>query len=242
MKWYKHISDSLDDPFIFDLVDRFGGDGYLVFFGTLEVMSREFNTKLPGSCTLSDRFLTKKLQLSRQKTVKILKFCDENKRIFFEEAGSKFKLYCPKLKELCDEWTSRQLRSSSEVTPKKPRLEVEVEVEEDKDIHKERKKKKEKTESPKSVFGEFKNVKLAEDEYKKLIEKFGEFLTNEKIENLSSGIASKGYKYKSHYATILSWDRKNKKDGIKTGKQYIDPVTDHNMRVVGTFLKNEGIL
>ena len=36
MKWFKHVSDSLDDPLIYDLMTEFGSDGYLVFFGVLE--------------------------------------------------------------------------------------------------------------------------------------------------------------------------------------------------------------
>jgi hypothetical protein len=58
------------------------------------------------------------------------------------------------------------------------------------------------------LFGEFENVKLTEEEYNKLIEKLGENNTKLMIEELSTGIASKGYKYKSHYATILSWSRR----------------------------------
>ncbi len=127
MKWYKHISDSLDDPFIFDLVDRFGGDGYLVFFGTLEIMSREFNVGSPGTCTISRRFLTKKLQLSSQKVMKVLDFCNKKGRIMTSLNGNNITLNCPKLKDMCDDWTNRLLRSYSEVTPKKPRLEEEEE-------------------------------------------------------------------------------------------------------------------
>lgn len=63
----------------------------------------------------------------------------------------------------------------------------------------------------KHIYGEFSNVKLSEDEYKKLIERFGEKDTKDKIENLSLYLSSKGDKYKSHYATILSWAKKDKK-------------------------------
>ena len=63
----------------------------------------------------------------------------------------------------------------------------------------------------KRKFGSLKNVLLSEKEYKKLSEKFNGTLT-EKIENLSLYIASKGTRYKSHYATILAWDRKDKKE------------------------------
>lgn len=64
--------------------------------------------------------------------------------------------------------------------------------------------------------GQFLNVLLSEDEFKKLNQQFGEDGTRERIEALSSYIASKGKKYKSHYATILTWERKNggNQDGI----------------------------
>lgn len=60
----------------------------------------------------------------------------------------------------------------------------------------------------KSIYGEFENVKLKPEEHQKLIESLGEKNTNILIEELSTGIASKGYKYKSHYATLLNWARR----------------------------------
>lgn len=60
----------------------------------------------------------------------------------------------------------------------------------------------------KYIYGEFNNVKLTDDEYNKLKEQ--NLLPY--IEKLSSYIASKGKRYKSHYATILNWSRKEKKD------------------------------
>lgn len=60
----------------------------------------------------------------------------------------------------------------------------------------------------KRKFGEFNNVLLTDEEYRKL--ENANLLTY--IEKLSSYIASKGKKYKSHYATILNWSRKEKKD------------------------------
>ena len=64
----------------------------------------------------------------------------------------------------------------------------------------------------KKGYGEFNNVLLTDEEYQKLIDRFGESGALERIETLSTGIASKGYKYQKHYATILSWDRKDKKE------------------------------
>ena len=62
----------------------------------------------------------------------------------------------------------------------------------------------------KRKFGSFENVELTDEEYQKLKDRFSDY--EEKIENLSSYIASKGAKYKSHYATILNWSRKDDKD------------------------------
>ena len=63
----------------------------------------------------------------------------------------------------------------------------------------------------KYIYGEFKNVKLTKDEYHKL-EK-SNLLPY--IEKLSSYMASRNKKYKSHYATILNWSRKdNKKENL----------------------------
>jgi len=78
----------------------------------------------------------------------------------------------------------------------------------------------------KKPYGEFKNVFLSEEEYGKLLDKFGSNLAD-KIEELSTGIASKGYKYKDHYATILSWDRKKVRDGGKSGKGQLSRDYEH---------------
>lgn len=130
MKWFKHITTSLDDPFVFEIVDRFGGDGYLVFFGTLETMSREFDIETPGICQISFSFLRKKLQLSAKKVTKILDFCEKKERIYYALEGDKMTLRCPKLKDLCDEWTKKQLRSKSVPAPPQE-LEVDLEEEEE---------------------------------------------------------------------------------------------------------------
>ena len=71
----------------------------------------------------------------------------------------------------------------------------------------------------KERYGEFDNVLLTIDEFMKLKDKFPTDY-QERIERLSAYIAQfpdKAKKYSSHYATILSWSRKDKKS---------DPVAD----------------
>lgn len=61
----------------------------------------------------------------------------------------------------------------------------------------------------KHKYGEYKNVLLTDEEYEKLQEEFPNDY-EERIERLSSYIASKGAKYKNHLATIRNWARKDR--------------------------------
>lgn len=64
----------------------------------------------------------------------------------------------------------------------------------------------------KDIYGNFKNVKLLPEEHSKLIEQFGEKGTLDFINRLSEYISGHGKekKYKSHYAVILNWSRRDK--------------------------------
>lgn len=68
----------------------------------------------------------------------------------------------------------------------------------------------------KKTYGECENVKLTDDEYQKLKDKNLTHL----IDELSLYIASKGDKYKSHYATILGWSRKREKESSPKVNQF----------------------
>lgn len=141
MKWFKHLTGALNDNLIFEAIERFGGDGYLVFFGTLETVADEFDIFNPGSCRVSIKKLTKNFQISRQKLVKILSFFDqkakekptENKSFFVCFEKDHVVIKCNRLAELCDEHTQKMLKknresvgSESGITPA-----IEEEVEED---------------------------------------------------------------------------------------------------------------
>lgn len=146
MKWFKHLSGSLKNSFISDLVYNFGGDGYLVFFGVLELMSDEFDFNNPGVLTISWNNLRRNLQLSRQKTAKILSFCHQkanenhskNVSFFVEMNDSGVVINCVRFKELCDEYTRKEISKKSGVCqdtlPQKVFPEEEVEGEEEKEL------------------------------------------------------------------------------------------------------------
>lgn len=67
----------------------------------------------------------------------------------------------------------------------------------------EKSKVKKKSMPEKILFSEC--VYLTDQEHQKLISKYGRDPTEKAIEILNNAIMSKGYKYKSHYHTILGW-------------------------------------
>ena len=67
-------------------------------------------------------------------------------------------------------------------------------------------KKNQKT--TKHKYGEYNNVLLTDEELEKLKAEYPDY--EERIERLSSYVASTGKSYKSHYATIRNWARKDK--------------------------------
>ena len=68
-----------------------------------------------------------------------------------------------------------------------------------------------KSKTVKHKYGEYNNVLLTDEELDKLKDEYIDW--QERIENLSSYVASTGKSYKSHYATIRNWARKDK--GVK---------------------------
>lgn len=104
----------------------------------------------------------------------------------------------------------KALHCNTEVTDMKRigNTEIELEKEKEKEIEKEIDIKPKKAKPLKKTFGEFENVKLTEAEYNKLKERFPNDL-NQRIDKLSGYVASTGKKYKSHYATIITWARKD---------------------------------
>lgn len=67
--------------------------------------------------------------------------------------------------------------------------------------------------------GEYNNVLLTDEELQKLQDEYPDWA--ERIERLSSYVASTGKSYKSHYATIRNWARKDQEKVVQPIKQSI---------------------
>ena len=75
--------------------------------------------------------------------------------------------------------------------------------------------KEKKKKEVKHKYGEFDNVLLTDVEYNKLQERFPHDLKS-RIERLSGYVASTGKSYKSHYATVINWAKKDKPEDSRS--------------------------
>ena len=99
-----------------------------------------------------------------------------------------------------------------------------------KDVSKDTSKKadSEQAKPVKHSYGENGNVLLTDDELSKLKEKFPDDW-QQRIDDLSFYIGSTGKTYKSHYLTILNWERKNQPKGVN-GNAIADKYRDFEKR------------
>ena len=113
-----------------------------------------------------------------------------------------------------------KLESGNNVTAQLPPVSeryTEIEIDIDKDIDKEIEidkdieKSKNTPKETKHKYGEYNNVLLTDTELEKLKAEYSDY--EARIDRLSGYIASKGAKYKSHYATIRNWARKDVEQG-----------------------------
>jgi len=199
MKWHKKMTDHLDDSFIQGLIHEFGGNGYLVYFGTVALVCRENKKELTGKAMFEGRYLKEKFHVSVAKIEEILRFCEGKGKLLLRKTSTKprqnldktstkprqkpkktleiFEIDFPKILEIADDW-SKKLRSKSVSASENLLHEVEGEVEEE---YKRSKKKKNIKEPPRFSFSpEDKNTAEL------MAEKIREFLPNARAPNLES--------------------------------------------------------
>lgn len=94
-----------------------------------------------------------------------------------------------------------------------------------------------KPKAEKKSYGKFENVLLTDEEYEKLRAAFPDY--EEKIDDLSIYLRSKGKKYKDHYATILAWARRDKKENSKPQQNKVAQDLDNFYAMVTDWAQGE---
>ena len=195
--WLKLNKDFLKSPQMKVIRNMPNGKDYIIFYLALMLESIEtvghlrFTSLVPYNAEMLSAVTETNVDIVRSAT-KI--FCELGLMQIFDD-GTIFMSYVP-------EMTGKECESAERVRnyrQKQKMLQCNTEVtksndnkEEEEEINKE---------LDKNIYGEFNNVKLTDSEYEKLQEVYGNKF-NEAIEKLSSYLAYKGKKYKSHYAVL----------------------------------------
>lgn len=95
MKWFKHMSDAGDDPFIAGLVDEFGLEGLARWWLVLETIAKNMDDASTCSVTLPWTKWQTVLHGKRKKLESFLRYCEDESKLFLvvheNKAGTKRK-------------------------------------------------------------------------------------------------------------------------------------------------------
>lgn len=195
----------------FILEQSWGNDGYAFWFKLLELLGRSEGHYYDLSTTANDKYLMALMKIEESVIYEILETLADLGNIDKELWQERRIIWCQSLVDNLQDVYSKRTVSA----PKKPFGEerpekAEPKQEKAKAVTKkkepgteEKKKRPKKPEVPKIKYAEF--VSMTEEEYGKLIEKYGEAKTKRAIEILDNYKGSKGKTYKNDYRAILSW-------------------------------------
>lgn len=157
-----------------------------------------------GQCATSLAEIAGELGLSERNVRTAIKHLKSTGEVTHER-HSDFGLYTIKN---YDAYQVNDTRSDRRVTPDRH---TEEQLEQAKNLKKETPPKGgvKKESAAKAKYGEFENVWLDGQEHGKLVDSLGDIGAAEYIERLSAYLAQTGHRYKSHYATLLNWWRKD---------------------------------
>ena len=189
MKWYKHHTDSLSDPFIEELMDKFSHSGYVAWFGLIEIICKENGNNLTGNLDITPTYLKRKLRISPTKLQQIFGFCSTNGKLLFDFSKEKWHFQFPKIAEIKDNYTKDLQVASKKLSKQK---EKEKENEKEKEVDEKKNKKKQ----PKTSL--LKDFSVSE-RVKKWAKEKGHVDIEEHLESFKAKVLANGYMY-------VDWD------------------------------------
>ena len=135
MKWFKHYSDSLDDPFIQGLLDKFGSKGYLAYFGLITIIAQQSKKGLTGKLTIKPQYIARKLRLRAATLAQVYHYSDTMGKLIFTNAPLEWHFEFPKLLDLQDNY-HRNLQATDKflASDLQPRREKKREEKKEKDL------------------------------------------------------------------------------------------------------------
>lgn len=224
VEYFPHFVDSSRTKEI--LQDKWGNDGYAIWFKILELLGRSDGHYYDCTKVMDMDYLISLMKAPEDTVIEIINTLADMEKIDKELWEKRKIIWCQQFVDnLQDVYSKRTVskpekpevnrfseRKQHETNEKGP----EKEQSEDKKEQKKTNTKK-KTEAEKKKYAEF--VRMTEDEYGKLLNKYGEEKTKRMIDVLDNYKGSKGKTYKNDYRAILSWvaDRVNEEHSKRGG-------------------------
>lgn len=221
VEYFPHDANASEGKTLSIVENLFGHEGYSVWWKLLERLSGTRNHVISIRNSEDVEFLAAKLHLQPDRLMLILSklaTLDAIDPSLFKSGT----IWCQNLVDRLDP----VYKSRGQPTPSRPKDELSGKetgllVEETEFLVKQstltkgtklkelKKESIKKETTPKRPYGEFQNVLLTDSEHEKLQERFGPELPR-LIETLSAGMESNAkYRYKSHYAALLNWARRD---------------------------------
>ena len=135
MKWFKHMTDSLDDPFIQSLIDEFGHAGYVAWFGLIEIICKENGTKITGQLSINPKYLERKLRLRCSTLARLFLRCSSIGKLSVDFQKDLWIFQFNKILDIKDNYT-KDLQASCKKLSNYKEVDVEEEAEADKEEEK----------------------------------------------------------------------------------------------------------
>jgi hypothetical protein len=219
--FFSHDANARNDPKMLAMRSVYGAEGYAWYFMLLEIMREQSNYKIPLN-KYTFHTLAMQLQCERNALEKHVKDCcdafaDANGTLLCRDEhfiwSESFLRRMAEIDRKRDQnrnaaftkWSKEKGQEYDDANAMQPQSDGNAGVMQGKES-KGSKGSKGK-DNGKSPYGSEKLILLTEVEYVKLVDKFGKEGADKKIESMTLGIMAKGYKYTSHYAAILNWDR-----------------------------------
>ena len=120
MRWFKHMTNSIDDEKISRLVDECGLEGYGFFWRVLELIAAQVDDDGKNYCSYSKRAWCNKLAIKHQTWSKLIASCEQAGLFEVSDDGQTITVKSPNILKYRDEWSRKKAKNSG-VSPEKLR-------------------------------------------------------------------------------------------------------------------------
>lgn len=244
--YFSHDSNARHDPKITAMRGVYGSEGYGWFWMLIEMMREADGYKLDMKSKYAFNAYAMQLQCECNAIASFVHDCIHEFYLFSSDGEYFWSESLLRRMEIKEE-KSKKARESANARWKKRNGNANASKSDANASKIDAIKKESKVNKEKHIYAEF--VQMTEDEYKKLVEKYGEEFTKECISVLDNYKGSSNKKYASDYRAILNWvvDRVQEKSNSKyrqTEKKVVSldfKPSEEDIEIVRDVYRRQGI-